>query len=352
MLEMPVDEVIDPHVHLFDLRGTPRPMQPLGRVFGWNEWLLRAAARRLMPTDAVDFFGQRTALLGDYLPEHLRADARTSRVGRYVHVQAGWADNQPLEPVGETTWLETFDDGPAAIVGHADLTLGHAVGSVLAAHVDASPSFRGIRHSLSWHPDPGVMDFAPDGAMMSTPEFRVGLRRLADDGLTFDAWCYGHQLHDLAALAGEAPEVDIVLCHVGTPVGYGGPFAGVGGSAQERARIGDEWRRGIDAVADRPNVWCKLSGMLMPVLGFGYEHAPASPSVAELAERLGPLVDHCIDAFGADRCMIASNFPVDQVSCDYETVTRAMLEITDRRGEDAQQAMFADVAARFYRLDA
>jgi len=347
---MPVDEFIDAHIHLFDLRGTPRPMQPLGKLFGWSDRVLRTMAPILMPNDAVDFFGRRTALLGDYMPPDYRADAASSEVSRYVHVQAGWKDKSPLDPVGETAWLDALEDGPAAIVAYADLD-HRDVDSVLTAHTRASTRMRGIRHMLSWHPADGVMNFAENADLSASPEFRRGVATLAEHELTFDAWCYSNQLNDFAELAAAVPDVDMVLCHVGTPVGLFGEFSGVGVSEQERARIGDEWRDGISSAAERSNVSVKLSGLLMPVLGLGYEQTQKSPSVGELVERLSPVVEHVVGAFGPTRCMIGSNFPVDRVSVDYATVTAAMIEMTSRYGQEAQQEVFAGTAARFYRLE-
>jgi len=350
MLDMPVDEMIDSHIHLFDLRGTPRPMQPLGKLFGWNERVLRFMAHRLMPSETVNFLGPKTDLLGDYLPaDHRRASA-SSRVGRYVHVQAGWTDRNPLDPVGETEWLETLDDGPAAIVAHADLSLGADVAPVLAAHKAASKRMRGVRHMLSWHENKVVMDFATRPRLAHDPQFRAGFDQLAGHDLSFDAWCYGGQLDDVAHLAAHNPDVPLVLCHAGTPVGYGGEYNGIGVSAQERARNADIWRDGISTVAEHAHVHCKLSGLLMPVLGFGYENTKKRPSATQLVEQLTPIVEHCIDAFGPDRCMVASNFPVDHVSVEYETLIKAMLDMTHRYGEDAQRAMFAGTAEAFYRL--
>jgi len=349
MIEMPVDEFVDAHIHLFDLRGTPRPMQPLGKVFGWNERVLRFMATRLMPADTVAFFGKKTDLLSDYLPPHYRTDSGSSKVGRYVHIQAGWTDEKPLDPVGETAWLANLADGPSAIVAHADLSLGTDVAPVLAAHLASSDRVRGVRHMLSWHESDAVMNFADRPELSRTPGFRAGFDQLAEHNLSFDAWCYGAQLGEVAELAAHNPEVPTVLCHLGTPVGYGGEFGGVGVSAQGRARIGDEWRDGISAVAEHAHVHCKLSGLLMPVLGYRFEER-SSPSVSELVDSLGPLVDYAIDAFGPQRCMVASNFPVDRVAANYDSVMAAMVELTARYGQDAQQAMFADTAASFYRI--
>lgn len=350
MLDMPVDVTIDAHMHLFDLRGTPRPMQPLGRIFGWNDRVLRFMAKRLMPKEAIAYFGEKTALLGDYLPADFRADANVASVGSYVHIQAGWKDKAPLDPVGETQWLETLDDGPAAIVAHADLTLGADVALVLQAHKRASGKVRGIRHMLSWHRAEMVMNFADAAEISRTAAFRSGFDQLAEHDQSFDAWCYSGQIDQVAELASHNPDVPMVLCHVGSPVGIGGEFHGVGVSAQERARIADQWRDSISALAEHQHVHCKLSGLLMPALGFGFEESRSVVRASELVEKLTPLVEHCIDAFGPQRCIVASNFPVDRVAVSYETMTRAMLDMTHRYGLEAQQAMFAGNAERFYRL--
>lgn len=350
MLDMPGDETIDAHMHLFDLRGTPRPMQPLGRLFGWNDSVLRFMAKRLMPKEAMAYFGQKTALLGDYLPADFRADADVASVGRYIHIQAAWKDKAPLDPVGETRWLETLDDGPAAIVAHADLSLGTDVDPVLQAHRHASDKVRGIRHMLSWHRVDMVMNFAETAELSRTAAFRAGFDQLAEHDLSFDAWCYSGQIDQVTELAIHNADVPIVLCHAGSPVGIGGEFHDVGVSAQERARIADHWRDSISALAEHEHVHCKLSGLLMPALGFGFEQKRSAVRAGELVDKLTPLIEHCIDAFGSKRCIVASNFPVDRVAVSYETMTRAMLDITHRYGLEAQQAMFAGNAERFYRL--
>ncbi len=349
-MDVPFDEIIDPHIHLFDVAGTPRPTRPLARLFGWNETVLRTMAKRMFPRSTYDFFGARNHLVTDYLPTDYRTDTSSASVGRYVHVQAGWKDRKPLDCVGETRWLESLDDSPAGIVAYADCHLGPRIGEVLDAHVAASSAMRGIRHMLANHPAPGVMDFTDDDELAENFLFRSGYRRLAEHDLSFDAWCYSHQLFDVADLARAHPEVPLVLCHLGTPVGFGGEFAGVGTSEQERARIGDQWRAGITALAEIDHVHVKISGLLMPCLGFGYEHDDTDPTVSELVDRLGPLVRHAIGAFGPERCMFASNFPVDKVSVSYPTLVAAMLELTDQDGTDAQAEMFAGTAARFYRL--
>ncbi len=344
-----LDEIIDPHIHLFDAKNTPRPTQPLARALGWNEQLLRAVAKRAFPKPTLAFFTAETDILVDYMTAELRADQASFPTSRYVHIEAGWKNRKPLDAVGETAWLETLEDPPAGIVAHADLSLGADVRPVLDAHRAASDRVRGIRHMLAHHPSEGVMDFADDPSLSGRASFRQGLEQLQEAGLSFDAWAYSHQLGAVADLASSHPELPIILCHGGTPVGYGGPFQGVGTSVAERSEIAAQWRDGIDAVAANPNVSVKLSGFLMPVVGFGLENRPW-PTVATVVDRIGPLVQHCVEAFGPDRCMVASNFPVDRVSSSYRVLFDAMIELTNATGPDAQAAMFAGTAATVYQL--
>ncbi len=350
-MPLAIDEIVDPHIHLFDVANPNRPATYLpAKLFGWNDALLRWVMKYLGPKSALAYFGQRTDMVRDYFPENYRQDTASSKVGRYVHIQVGWQDDQPLDPVGETRWLEQLADGPAAMVAFADLCLGSNVAPVLAAHKSASSRVRGIRQMLAWHPNKGIMDFAHAPEISRTPGFRLGYEQLAAHDLSFDAWCFSDQLDEVTELAASCPDVPMVLCHAGTPIAIGGEFMGVGKSEQERDRIAKKWRESILRLSEQPHVVCKLSGLLMPALGFGFEHRSKRPTVSELVDCLGPLVSQMVDAFTPQRCMFASNFPVDRVSADYATIVDALIEITESSGADIQRALFADNAASFYRI--
>lgn len=345
---------VDPHIHLWEVRRNDRQVRPLVRLLGWNRRLLVGAAKLAFPKDLIAFFTDDNYVIVDHLPEAYLADARPAGVSRFVHIQAGWRDARPLDPVGETEWLEGLRRGGAealaGIVAYADLRLGARVGEVLDAHLAASAAVRGVRYMLAWHDHPMVHSFAPAPRLARDATWRRGFEALVDRGLSFDAWVYHSQLADVAALARDYPEARIVLCHAGTPVGALGPFHGVGASAGERARVLGAWREGMAAVAEQPNVWCKISGLGMPIVGLGYHARAAPPSVDELAEAIAPLAGGALDAFGVERCMFGSNFPVDKVSVDFATLWAAYRAIADERGADARK-LFADNAARFYRLD-
>jgi L-fuconolactonase len=261
---------------------------------------------------------------------------------------------EQLKPVGETEFVQGIaaqsasgQYGPTAvaagIVGHADLTLGAAVDEVLEAHVAASPNrFRGIRHSTVWDPKLESMGRrSTQQGLMGEASFREGLKRLAKYGLTFDAWHYHHQLGELVELARAVPEVTIVLCHVGGPLGIG-PY--------ERDEVFDGWKRDIERVARCPNVVVKLGGLSMPICGFEWHTREIPPSSAELAEATAPYFLHCIEQFGPKRSMFESNFPVDKASCSYGVLWNSFKRIASGFSGDEKASLFHDTATRVYRI--
>lgn len=344
-------EILDPHIHLWDVHHTPRPARPLVRALGWSPRLLMRVAKLAFPKDLIAFLSDRTRAVEDYLPEDYLREARPLGVDRFVHVQAGWKDRHPLDAIGETEWLETLRQAGAplaGIVAYADLRLGDTMGDVLDGHILASPALRGVRFMLAWHDHPMVHSFAPAPRLAADRAWREGFEALLVRDLSFDAWCYHHQLSEVAALARAYPEARVVLCHVGTPAGGLGSFHGVGATAAARDRILGEWRDGLREVAEQPNVACKVSGLTMPVLGLGYEDRPSPPGVDELTEAIAPLATEALDAFGDARCMFASNFPIDAASVDLATLYGAYRALAKGRDEDA---LFGGNARRFYRID-
>lgn len=343
--------IIDPHIHLWDQRKTPRKASPLVKLLGWHRPTMLWVAERVFPKDLYQFFGKPDYVLSDYVEQHYLADASARELVGFVHVQAGWEGRGPMGPVGETRWLEQLKMPQLkGIVAYADLGLGAAVAPVLAAHVGASQRVRGVRYMLSNHPDPGVHSYAHVADQCRKTVWRRGYEQLAKFGLSFDAWVYHHQLGDMAALASEVPEVPMILCHAGSPVGLAGLFSQTGATVAERDGIDKSWRDGLARLAEQPNVSVKLSGLVMPMLGLGY-HLTEPPTAARLVDEVGPLIRCVVDTFGPERCMVASNFPVDKVAAPFATLYDAYDTVLADYGEAEQQAMFHDNAARIYRLE-
>jgi predicted TIM-barrel fold metal-dependent hydrolase len=234
----------------------------------------------------------------------------------------------------------------AGIVGYADLALGAPVEKVLEAQIAAGGGrFRGIRFIAATHPDQaawGSPVLRPAGLLMDR-QVREGFARLAPLGLSFDAWVYHTQLGELADLARAFPATPIVLDHIGGPIGLG-PYAGKGDE------VFAEWSARIRELAQCPNVHIKLGGLGMRMFGFAVHTQELPPSSEQLAALWRPYIETCIAAFGAQRAMFESNFPVDKGSCGYAALWNAFKRIAAGCSAAEKQALFAGTARRFYRL--
>jgi L-fuconolactonase len=234
----------------------------------------------------------------------------------------------------------------AGIVGYADLALGAAVAAVIEAQIAAGGGrFRGIRYITATDPDQpawGSPVLRPEG-MLQDPRVREGFARLAPLGLSFDAWMYHTQLGELADLARAFPDTPIVLDHVGGPIGLG-RYAG------RRDEAFAEWRNAIDEVARCPNVHIKLGGFGMRMFGFDVQNGELPPGSKQLAALWRPYVEACIEAFGVERAMFESNFPVDKGSCSYHVLWNAFKRIAAGSSAVEKTALFSGTATKFYGL--
>ncbi len=332
--------IIDPHHHLWDrpaavIAALPPPKHGF-------EHIIRMSPR--------------------YMTEELVADMQSGhRVIGTVYMECGSmyrADGPAeLKPVGETEFVNgvaavtasgRFGDirACAGIVGHADLTLGAPVAKVLEAHIAAGGGrFRGIRQSASADADPNVLGplhrLGP--GLYLSDAFRKGFAELAPLGLSFDAWMLEPQLPDLISLARAFPDTDIILDHVGTPLGIGA-YAG-----QREARFGI-WRDNIRELAKSPKVTVKLGGLAMVFPGFDSFMSDPPTSSEALAAEWRPYIETCIEAFGPQRCMFESNFPVDLGSCTYDVLWNAFKVLAKGAGAEEMADLFAGTARRVYRL--
>jgi predicted TIM-barrel fold metal-dependent hydrolase len=235
----------------------------------------------------------------------------------------------------------------AGIVGYADLALGASVEKVLEAMIEAGGGrFRGIRFITASHPDQAAWGSAmirPAGLLMDS-RVRDGFARLAPLGLSFDAWMYHTQLGELVDRARAFPETQIVLDHVGGAIGLG-PYAG------KRDEVFAAWSRKIRELATCPNVHVKLGGLGMRMFGFTHHMGELPPSSEELAAAWRPYIETCIAAFGPERAMFESNFPVDKGSCGYAALWSAFKRIAAGHSAAEKAALFGGTASKFYRLE-
>lgn len=297
--------ILDAHIHWWDLENNYYP------------WLMdkKPDEGGLSGVDAI---------AKTYLFEHYMADAAGYDIEGFVHVQAEW---DPSDPVGETRWLQSLVDDDKiggkllGIVGFANFADPN-VEAVLEGHT-AHANIRGIRHMLNYLPDNPALCWADQDYLVNDTWLKnIGL--LKKYGLDFDPMCFSNHMPDLARIAAENPDVQVILEHTGMPHDH-----------EPEGR--EAWRQGMRLLAERENTAAKISGL--------------GNTIDNWTENLiQPYVLDTIEAFGTDRVVFASNFPTDSMYSDMSKIWEAFLSITSGFSQDERNAMFADNARRLYRL--
>ena len=296
--------IIDAHHHLWQLTGGPL-------YYPW-----------LQDKTPHDFFlGDYASLKRDYLPPDYRADAASHIVMKTVHVEAECRRDQQ---VAETRWLVEMNAKhgmPNAIVAHAWFHTQNAE-DILAQH-KAFPLVRGIRSKPVTSNSPKVSVAGAAGTMQD-PNWLAGLRLLRRFGFSWDLRVPTWHLEEAAAVVRANPDIAVVLNHTGFP--------------WDRSADGlAMWRRGMHALAACANVWCKLSCLCLLEGAWDYEDNRR-------------IVRETIDIFGLERCMFASNFPVDGLRVSYRQMFDDFKRMTADLSASERQRLFRDNAAAFYRL--
>ncbi len=298
---------------------------------------------------------------GRYLLDELLADMGgghniTETV--FVECSAMYRKDGPeaMRPVGEVEFVQGIaamsasggygDTKVAAgIVGWADLKLGDAVTGVLEEQIASSRDrFRGIRNASVWDASPGLTRYkSPPRGLLGDAKFREGFAALGRLGLSFDAWLYHPQITELADLARAFPDVQIILDHIGGPIGIG-DYAG------RDDEVFDAWKANISELSTCPNVVVKLGGLGMPLGGRDWHERDTPPGSEEIARVMGPWYLHSIEEFGPGRCMFESNFPVDGVSVSYTVLWNAFKRIAEGFSASEKASLFRGTAVKAYRL--
>ena len=324
-----------------------------------TEWLQRHREDVIEPAmpivDAHHHFYDRPGW--QYLIDDYKADARSGHaVCASVYMQAltryRASGLEELKPVGETEYVAQVTEAAlprvaAGIVGYADLRLGSAVRDVLEAHLDAGRGrFRGVRHLTTWDVDASLANplTAAPKSLLLDGAFRAGLAQLAPLGLTYDAWLFFPQLPELIDTAKALPGTTFIVDHCGGVVR-------IGAYQERRHEVFARWSASMRELACLPNVHVKLGGLGMRINGFDFEKGELPPSSEALARTWKPWIETCIEAFGADRCMFESNFPVDKGSYSYAVGWNAFKRLTAGCSAAERQALFEGTATRVYRLD-
>ncbi|UEM06509.1 amidohydrolase family protein [Skermanella rosea] len=278
--------IIDSHVHLYD---------PAVLSYPWMAGI-PALNRPHLPADFTDACGP--------IP-----------VDRMIFVEV---DAAPADRLAEADWVSGLahtDPRIGAIVASAPLELGSAV----EPHLDKlaeRPLVRGVRRLIQSEPDP---------EFCLRPDFIEGVRLLPRYGFSFDICVYHGQLAAAVDLVRRCPDVRFVLDHAGKP--------GI------RAGLIDPWQADLQAMAELPNVWCKLSGMATEA-----DHASWN------REDLRPYIDHVIECFGFRRVMFGGDWPVSTLATDYPRWIETVLWATQFCSSADRRRLMRENAAEFYAL--
>jgi len=246
----------------------------------------------------------------DFLPADLKPPLEAAGFGGCVAVQA----RQTLE---ETRWLLELADQNEfirGVVGWVDLR-SVALPDQLA-EFKRNRKFAGVRH---------VVQAEPDDAFLLRADFQRGIAQLAQYGLAYDILVYPRQLRAAIQFVEAFPEQRFVLDHIAKPLIAQGTM--------------EPWNTEIRALAQFPNVWCKVSGMVTEGRWTGWS-----------AEDFRPYLDTVFEAFSPDRILIGSDWPVCTVAADYSRTLGIVINYIAELRREQQDAILGGNCTAFYRL--
>ena len=245
----------------------------------------------------------------DFLPDDLQIETQNAGVSGVVSVQA-------RQNLGETRALLGFaaqHEWILGVVGWVPLQ-SPQISQVLAEFA-GQKKLKGVRHV--------VQDEADD--FLENTSFNRGVAALRDWNLTYDILVFERQLSAAIHFVDAHPQQKFVLDHAGKPQIRGGDFA--------------HWRALIREISRRPNVWCKVSGLVTEA--FWHDWTPAS---------LEPYFQTVWEFFGPKRAMWGSDWPVCEVACPYGKWAQTCQDWTADFSDDERKRFFEQNAREFYGL--
>lgn len=247
----------------------------------------------------------------DFLPEELVPELRVNGIDGCISVQATHTE-------AETEFLlELAGRHPQifGVVGWVDLCSPDVAKTL--ERFAARHKFRGIRHVLQAEPD----------KFMLQAEFLRGISCLREFGLTYDVLVYSRQLPAAIEMVSHFPDQRFVIDHIAKP--------------EMRSRKLEPWAQQMATMAQNPNVYCKVSGMVTEAEWHGWSE-----------KEIRPYLDAIFDVFGCDRLMFGSDWPVCLLAGSYAQVLQIVANYTRSFSEPDRKKIFGLNAARFYGIEA
>ena len=244
----------------------------------------------------------------DFLPQHLIPELTKEGFEGSISVQA----RQTLQ---ETRWLlelSNSNDFIKGVVGWVDLKSRHVRSDLI--HFSEQSKFVGVRH---------VVHDEADDAFMLDRDFLRGISYLKDYNLTYDFLLFPHHLPIAFKVASMFPEQRFALDHISKPL--------------IKQKIFEPWADDIKELAGLPNVFCKLSGMVNEADWVNWQ-----------PEEFFPFIDVAVRAFGIDRVMIGSDWPVCLVAGSYSKVMSVVFKYISKLSASEQKSILGNNCERFY----
>lgn len=276
----------------------------------------------LAPEASIPFrYGDYSAIKRSYLPPDLLRDASGFDLVGSVTMETEWDLD---DPIGEMRYTQGIADRyglPSAAVAHAVLRDPHAAETL--EQLAAMPLVRSVRNKPGQAASPAEAASRP--SLLMDPQWRAGYARLAATRLHFDLQVAWWHLREAEDLAGSFPDQLVIINHCALP----------SDRSEEMLR---GWEASVRSVARLPNVVMKVSGI-------------GQPHAAWTVESNRRIVEAIAEAFGPDRMMFASNFPVDSLCASYQEIFGGFRTMTSGWSPAEQRAAFGGTAVRVYSLE-
>lgn len=253
-----------------------------------------------------------SAIRRDFLPEHYETECSANGVGASVVVQVDQTES-------ETDFLlDLAERSPriAGVVGWIDLRSAHLEERL--QHFSRFKKLRGFRH---------IAQAEADDRFLAQTDFLNGIARLRNFNFTFDVLIYPKQLPVAIELVSRFPEQPFVLDHLAKPLIKAGTL--------------EPWASHVKSLAQNPNVFCKLSGLVTEADWQNWE-----------ADDFRPYLDVVFAVFGPERLMFGSDWPVCLVAASYAKVKQLIESYVDANAPQQKEKIFGENAIRFYGLKA
>ena len=293
-------KTIDAHHHIWqlsDLTWLSGPIQP--RIFGNYDPIRR-----------------------DYHVSEFIEDVKSHGVVASVYIQVNWPCGKE---VAEALWVHDVArnfDLPNAVIGYVDFSSENC--KHIIEELAKLPLMRGIRQQLHWHRNP-LYRFATRPDIMMDSAWRNNFSLLQNFDWPFELQVFASQMKNAAKLASAFPETKMILQHCGMP--------------EDTSRNGMSlWLDGMKYLADRPNVFCKFSGLGT----FLHKNSP---------NFISDILGQCLELFGSHRCIYGSNFPIEKIWTNYTDLIGSYRNSLSSLSQHEQNLIFYKNAKEIYKID-